>query len=399
MNTGIQDAHNLAWKLALVLKGKADSQILSETYEKERKPTAESITALSLFNYSLSAGAATSLGVDPALATAAVAAANAATMLPFSVRRTAVVKALETGASTLKWMKDWENNMLGGVRVRALQKRLDGGKSLPLIFPHVDLESKYTQGGVVAPPAKSVQIHNSGTTFTGLRLQVGARLPHFWLKPLLGDDLGATAAQLAVSSVQLPALMDDLDSIAANDGASTPSVLLMIDSKYAEQGVAALRKLNPSLQRLFRVISISSASATSTAENDHSNLQQQFQIPHFVVDEDEQTREVKNDQSFYLRYGPVCSGQILPEWTTADSHLRAFDFQCSTGRWQEMNESYVKHHAQNERGVKAHSVAVIVRPDGHVAHVVCAVEGSSMAERTELYRDALSRVVDVLHLV
>jgi len=34
MNTGIQDAHNLAWKLALVLKGKADPQILSETYEK-----------------------------------------------------------------------------------------------------------------------------------------------------------------------------------------------------------------------------------------------------------------------------------------------------------------------------------------------------------------------------
>lgn len=34
MNTGIQDAHNLAWKLALVLKGKADPKILSETYEK-----------------------------------------------------------------------------------------------------------------------------------------------------------------------------------------------------------------------------------------------------------------------------------------------------------------------------------------------------------------------------
>lgn len=38
MNTGIQDAHNLAWKLALVLKGKADPKILTETYEAgERK--------------------------------------------------------------------------------------------------------------------------------------------------------------------------------------------------------------------------------------------------------------------------------------------------------------------------------------------------------------------------
>ena len=36
-NTGIHDAHNLAWKLALVLKGIAGPELLS-TYETERKP-------------------------------------------------------------------------------------------------------------------------------------------------------------------------------------------------------------------------------------------------------------------------------------------------------------------------------------------------------------------------
>jgi 2-polyprenyl-6-methoxyphenol hydroxylase-like FAD-dependent oxidoreductase len=36
-NTGIHDAHNLAWKLALVLKGVAGADLLS-TYETERKP-------------------------------------------------------------------------------------------------------------------------------------------------------------------------------------------------------------------------------------------------------------------------------------------------------------------------------------------------------------------------
>ena len=36
-NTGIHDAHNLAWKLALVLKGAAGPQLLA-TYEVERKP-------------------------------------------------------------------------------------------------------------------------------------------------------------------------------------------------------------------------------------------------------------------------------------------------------------------------------------------------------------------------
>lgn len=36
MNTGIQDAHNIAWKLALVSKGIAPASFLS-TYEAERK--------------------------------------------------------------------------------------------------------------------------------------------------------------------------------------------------------------------------------------------------------------------------------------------------------------------------------------------------------------------------
>jgi 2-polyprenyl-6-methoxyphenol hydroxylase-like FAD-dependent oxidoreductase len=36
MNTGIQDAFNLAWKLALVVKGKSSDALL-DTYEEERR--------------------------------------------------------------------------------------------------------------------------------------------------------------------------------------------------------------------------------------------------------------------------------------------------------------------------------------------------------------------------
>jgi len=42
MNTGIQDGYNLAWKIALVLKGKADKKIL-ETYNEERLENAENL--------------------------------------------------------------------------------------------------------------------------------------------------------------------------------------------------------------------------------------------------------------------------------------------------------------------------------------------------------------------
>lgn len=37
LNTGVQDAHNLAWKLAAVLKDHASESLLS-TYEVERQP-------------------------------------------------------------------------------------------------------------------------------------------------------------------------------------------------------------------------------------------------------------------------------------------------------------------------------------------------------------------------
>jgi 2-polyprenyl-6-methoxyphenol hydroxylase-like FAD-dependent oxidoreductase len=42
MNTGLQDAYNLAWKLALVAKGKAAASLL-ETYHEERNPVANDL--------------------------------------------------------------------------------------------------------------------------------------------------------------------------------------------------------------------------------------------------------------------------------------------------------------------------------------------------------------------
>lgn len=44
MNTGIQDAYNLAWKLSLVVKGKAPQELLN-SYEEERKPVAKQLLA------------------------------------------------------------------------------------------------------------------------------------------------------------------------------------------------------------------------------------------------------------------------------------------------------------------------------------------------------------------
>ena len=49
INTGVQDVHNLAWKLAAVLKGAASPALL-DTYHDERQPMARAITEQSLIN-------------------------------------------------------------------------------------------------------------------------------------------------------------------------------------------------------------------------------------------------------------------------------------------------------------------------------------------------------------
>jgi hypothetical protein len=44
MNTGLQDAHNLAWKLALAVQGRADAALL-DSYAAERMPVAQRLLA------------------------------------------------------------------------------------------------------------------------------------------------------------------------------------------------------------------------------------------------------------------------------------------------------------------------------------------------------------------
>lgn len=55
MNTGIQDAYNLAWKLALVLKGAAGERLL-DTYNEERLPNAKRLLRTTDTMFNLAAG-------------------------------------------------------------------------------------------------------------------------------------------------------------------------------------------------------------------------------------------------------------------------------------------------------------------------------------------------------
>ncbi|RWW12353.1 hypothetical protein GW17_00023984 [Ensete ventricosum] len=75
MNTGIQDAHNLAWKISSVLSGIASPSII-QTYEMERRPVKLLLfgfiaiynTSLSVENFRAAMSVPAALGLDPAIA-------------------------------------------------------------------------------------------------------------------------------------------------------------------------------------------------------------------------------------------------------------------------------------------------------------------------------------------
>lgn len=66
LNAGVQDAHNLSWKLAAVLKGQAPEALL-DTYEAERRPVTAAYTAHSLENAGRHAPIGYALGLQEGL--------------------------------------------------------------------------------------------------------------------------------------------------------------------------------------------------------------------------------------------------------------------------------------------------------------------------------------------
>jgi 2,4-dichlorophenol 6-monooxygenase len=64
LNSGVHDAHNLCWKLGLVLQGKAPASLLN-SYEEERRPVVEYNTEWSMFVFETHKILIAALGLSP----------------------------------------------------------------------------------------------------------------------------------------------------------------------------------------------------------------------------------------------------------------------------------------------------------------------------------------------
>ena len=95
LNTGVQDAHNLAWKLAAVERGDAEPELL-DSYEQERRPVAQRNAEVSLENALKLIEVPIALGADGDLE---VFQANMTATLADPEGRARVVTAIENQAT------------------------------------------------------------------------------------------------------------------------------------------------------------------------------------------------------------------------------------------------------------------------------------------------------------
>ncbi|KAK2971046.1 hypothetical protein RJ640_030796 [Escallonia rubra] len=188
MNTGIQDVHNLAWKLASVVKGIAPTSILS-TYEMERMPIANFNTALSLENFRAAMAVPAALGLDPTTANTVHQVINNTVgfILPSKVQRSILDGLFAIGRAQLSDFILNKNNPLGSSRLAEVRRIFEEGKSLQLQFPAEDLGFRYLHGAVVPD---SDRMEDAPNAPTGRRRDYlpssdpGSRLPHMSIRAL-----------------------------------------------------------------------------------------------------------------------------------------------------------------------------------------------------------------------
>lgn len=157
LNTGIQDAHNLAWKLALVTRGKAEASLL-DSYEQERRPIGSFNVAWALSSY-----------WNHLLSAASI----------FAIHPANVYEAVG--------QPDEDNEIAGlfadtpdGRMRRARMQEVFGTHRIEMFDHDVELGFVYEQGAVVPDGTPAPERDPWGSEYRPTT-RPGHRLPHAWL--------------------------------------------------------------------------------------------------------------------------------------------------------------------------------------------------------------------------
>lgn len=217
MNTGLQDAHNLAWKLALTIQneqqGGADSNsqdgaALLDSYQRERQLVAKINTQFALRNVERTMKIPTALNVSHNNAKLLAKLVNSTPLkfLPLSAQREFVQRVMKLGKLPLGMLDaDSGASALGAHMRGKVQEIVNYRRSLGMMFYHFDIGFSYNTTAWAAQAKQlmqepaldqaalfrtSVSTERDGGVSSGPRKDMvfspefseGVRFPHFWLE-------------------------------------------------------------------------------------------------------------------------------------------------------------------------------------------------------------------------
>lgn len=179
LNTGVQDAHNLAWKLALAIRGLSGPKLL-DSYERERRPIAQTNIRHSARNFDGMSDLLEVCGLhlNDLQRLQALQRSAAFRVLPFAWQATLIGRLV---SKALKKTSLLATDGERGKQARSEFIRRIPGQARHYHFLGLDLGFIYQDGAVVAeagcvPQPIDPIIDYQPATWPG------ARLPHFWIR-------------------------------------------------------------------------------------------------------------------------------------------------------------------------------------------------------------------------
>jgi 2-polyprenyl-6-methoxyphenol hydroxylase-like FAD-dependent oxidoreductase len=179
LNTGVQDAHNLAWKLAFAIRGVSGTKLL-DSYERERRPVAESNIHHSARNFDEMSDLLEVCGLHlkDLRRMQALQRSTAFRMLPFAWQGILIDRLV---SKALKKTSVLATDGKRGKQARSEFSRRIPGQARHYHFLGLDLGFLYQDGAVITEAGRVPQpidpiVDYQPTTWPG------ARLPHFWIR-------------------------------------------------------------------------------------------------------------------------------------------------------------------------------------------------------------------------
>ena len=213
MNTGLQDAHNLAWKIAHAfhcnqLDNPDELRRLLKSYHDERQPIAKDNAALSMRNYKRLVNVIRSFYLDEDHAKLTLGMMD---YMPISrsMKRSLFLSCLKMIMFPLSGLR-FESAYTRHI-TSSLRKTLKSGAGLPLLFPNFEIGFGYSK----LKDTRTSQQTDSWASY--LRLREGFLLPHVLLTAICGKKkypglqfVGAVS-KARLSSCDLPAQLKRTD--------------------------------------------------------------------------------------------------------------------------------------------------------------------------------------------